>query len=263
MPPHKLPASSNRWAVEVQRTSLDRRNLQDLLSGLGFVVLDGEQFPEIRSQQMDQCSSAAEVFELAKRARDAFAGPAQVDPAFALGAVVDYGAIPPRRSAFLEVQSCVMTTKVGTPTITVGPPAGLSQEELEAWRATQAELAYLARLEAQRARLEPAYLERRAAKLLEYMAIPSPSAEILYKMYELVEEHPKHRAAVHAQFGVSSPDFSRFKDAVHNPTVSGDWARHAYHDTPRTTNPMSKSEAETFVRAIAEKWLQQLRTSGP
>jgi hypothetical protein len=254
-----LPTTN--WGVEVQRTSLDRRNLHDLLLGLGFSLHDGEHFPELCSQDMHQCNTAADVFELAKRARAAFAGPAQVDPDFALGSVVDYRTSPPKRSTFLEVQSCVMTSKVGTPTVTVGPPAGLTPEKLEAWKKGQAELAYRAKLEAQRARLEPAYREQRAVKLLEYMAIDGPSAEVLYKMYELVEEHPKRRAAVHAQFGITKSDFMRFQDAVHNPTVSGDWARHAYHDTPRTPDPMTKSEAESFVRAIAAQWLKQLRTS--
>jgi hypothetical protein len=252
-----------KWAVEVQRTALDRRNFEDLLAGLGFSLIDGVQYPALWSQEMDQCNTAAEAFELAKKVRSAFAGPAQVDPEFTLGSVVDYTSSPPSRHAFLEVQSCVSKATVGTVTISVGPPTGLSAAELEAWRKNRVEQEYQTKLETQRSRLEPAYLERRAAKVLEHLAIASPSAEVLYKIYELVEEHPSKRAAVQAQLGISVIDFKRFQDSVHNPAVSGDWARHAYHDTPRTTNPMSKSEAEGFARGIAERWLKHLRTSTP
>jgi hypothetical protein len=250
-----------KWAVEVQRTALERRNFQDLLTGLGISLIDGVQYPALWSQEMDQCKTAAEAFEIAKKVRSAFTGSAQVDPEFTLGSVVDYASSPPRRHTFLEVQPGVIKMTAGTVTITVGPPVGLSAEELEAWRTNRAEQEYQTKLEAQRSRLEPAYLERRAAKVLEYLAVASPSAEVLYKIYELVEEHPSKRAAVHSQLGISAIDFERFQDSVHNPTVSGDWARHAYHRTPRTTNPMSKSEAEGFARGIAERWLNHLRTS--
>jgi hypothetical protein len=63
----------------------------------------------------------------------------------------------------------------------------------------------------------------------------------------------------HSQFGIPKADFDRFKDAVHNPVVSGDLARHAYPDSPKTANPMTLQEAESFVRALAKKWLASLR----
>lgn len=252
-----------KWAVEIQLTALERRNLHDLLAGLGFHLIDGVQFQAFWSQQMDRCKTATEAFEMAKRVRSAFSGPAQTDPKFELGAVIDYSSSPPGRHRFLEAQPGVFKTRFGNATLTVGPPAGLSPDELEAWRKKREEQEYLSRLETQRSRLEPAYLEPRAVKVLEYLAVNNPSAEVLYKIYELVEEHPSKRMAVHAQFSISGNDFNRFKDSVHNPTVSGDWARHAYHDTPRTTNPMSKSEAEGFVRGIAERWLKHIRTGAP
>jgi hypothetical protein len=93
------------------------------------------------------------------------------------------------------------------------------------------------------------------------LTIAHPSGEIIYKIYELAEGHPHNRRAFHAQFGISADQFNRFKDAVHNPKVSGEWARHAYEDPPKTTNPMSKNEAEHFVRQIATKWLEHVRAT--
>ena len=152
-----------------------------------------------------------------------------------------------------------MTMTMGTATLTISPPTGLSPSELERWNAEYEERQYQARLERQRSRLEPAFMNQRAAKVLELLSIKDPSAETVYKIYELSEGHPDNRVEFHTRFGISREDFDRFRDAVHNPSVSGDWARHAYHGEPRTSNPMTKGEAETFVRNIAAKWLASLR----
>jgi len=39
-----------KWAVEIQNSTLNRRNLIDSLDGLGFAVIDGAQFPEFTSR---------------------------------------------------------------------------------------------------------------------------------------------------------------------------------------------------------------------
>ncbi len=248
-----------KWAVEIQKSGLEKRNLLDLLLGLGFELVEGIEYPALASPEIDACSTSSDAFEIAKAVRNAFKGPAQIDPEFVLGSVIDYSTNPPRRHAFLEVESCVMTMTVGTPTLTISPPKELSPAESEQWQAGYEERQYQAKLERQRSRLEPAYLSESAAKVIELLAVEEPSAETLYKIYELAEGHPNDRANFHKQFGITQEQFNRFRDAVHNPTVTGDWARHAYHDKPRTSNPMSTGEAEAFVRWIADRWLQSLR----
>ena len=255
----KIGVFDVKWAIEIQKTSLENRNLADLLRGLGFEMVEGVEYPALSSPTIDACVTAADVFEMTKAVRMAFKGPAQIDPEFVLGSVIDYSTIPPRRHAFLEVDSCVMAIAMGTPTLTVSPPSGLSPAELERWNAEYEERQYQATLERQRSRLEPAYISSQAAKALELLSVEKPTAETLYKIYELAEGHPDNRSDFHKKFGISQGQFDRFRDAVHNPSVCGDWARHAYHDDPRTSNPMTKGEAETFVREIAEKWLKSLR----
>ena len=248
-----------KWAIEIQKTSLERKNLSDLLDGLGFKLIEGIQYPAFTSAEIDACRTATDAFEKAKAVRSAFKGPTQIDPEFVLGSVIDYSSNPPKCHAFIEVESCVMTTSVGSLTVSVSPPKGLSLAELEDWTADYEEQQYQAKLERQRSRLEPAFRSARAAKVLELLSVDSPSAETIYKIYELAEGHPNNRSHFHQQFGISQAQFKRFGDAVHNPSVSGDWARHAYHDLPKTSNPMSQSEAETFVRDIAATWLETLR----
>jgi hypothetical protein len=252
-----------KWAIEIQKTSLEKRNLADLLRGLGFELVEGGEYPALASPAMDACVTAADAFEIAKGVRSAFKGPAQIDPELVLGSVIDYSTNPPRRHAFLEVYSCVMTMTMGTASLTVSPPSGLTPAELERWNVDYEERQYQAKLERQRSRLEPAYTSSRAAKVIGLLSIEKPSAETVYKIYELAEEHPDNRANFHKQFGVSREKFDRFRDAVHNPSISGDWARHAYHGEPRTSNPMTKGEAEAFVRNIAARWLDSLRRPIP
>jgi hypothetical protein len=250
-----------KWAVEIQKTSLERRNLDDLLHGLGFSLVDGIEVLAFTSPSIEGCDTAKQVFEQAKKLRSAFVGAAQIDPQFVLGSVIDYSVNPPRRHHFLEVNPISLTISGRSATLTVLPPKGLSGQELETWKAEQAEREYQSKLEVQRSRLEPAFWSSRAEKVLELLAIEHPSGETIYKIYELAEGHPNNRSTFQSQLGVSADQFNRFKDAVHNPTVSGDWARHAYEDTPKTANPMSKDEAERFVRQIANKWLENVRAN--
>ena len=251
-----------KWAVEIQKTNLERRNLGDLLSGLGITLVNGIEFPAFTSPEIDMVGTAEEAFEKAKHLRDAINGPAQTDPSFTLGSVIDYSCKPPKRHAFLEVHSTMQNQIVGNVTLTVSPPKGLSDDELAWWKAEHAELDYQAKLEAQRSKLEPAFRSQVATKVLELLSINNPSAETIYKIYELLEGNSDNRNQFHAQYGISANQFDRFRDAVHNPNVTGDWARHAVGDTPRTNNPMSKDEAEQFIRNIASQWLAYVRSSG-
>jgi hypothetical protein len=248
-----------RWAVEIQRTSLERRNLEDLLSGLGFRVLEGGPSLAFQSDERNRLGTAVEAFELAKRVRQAMAGSSRVDPEFQLGSVLDFAFDTPRRHAFLEVQSVVHCVSVGTATLTVSPPKGMSESEVQAWQKKRTEREYEANLERQRARLEPAFRSERAQKVLHLLSQDNPTGETLNKIYELAEEHPTRRLVFQARFGIDRTEFQRFQDAVHNPAVSGEWARHAYTDKPRSDRPMTCAEAEHFVRRIATMWLDSVR----
>lgn len=248
-----------KWAIEVQKTSLEQRNLADLLKGLGFDLIQEKECPVLWSPTIDACATAADAFEIAKDVRAAFKGPANVDPEFALGSVIDYATSPPRRHAFLEAASSVINISCCTATITVSPPNGLSSNELAKWHEEHNERQYQSALERQRALLEPAFLDPKAAKAIELLCTENPSGETLYKIYELAEGHPSNRSVFHAEIEIDKEQFNRFKDAVHNPAVTGDWARHAYQQKPNTTDPMTRAEAEQFVRRVADRWLQSIR----
>jgi hypothetical protein len=248
-----------RWAFQIERTTLDRRNLFDLPDNLGYQPADvsGLEFV-LWSPTLEACTNAGEVWEEAKRLRELVSEITEIDPEFVLGPVLDLSSGVPKRHHFLEAEPIIIKTSL-TATLTVSPPGNLSAEQLAEWNRRRDEREYQDRLEAQRAKLEPAFREPRAVKLLQLLKRDTHTGESLYKIYELAEGHPSCRKQFHKRFGIPEVEFKRFTDAVHNPVVSGDLSRHAYEDKPKTANPMSISEAESFVMDIARRWMASLR----
>lgn len=248
-----------RWAIEIQATQLDRRNLADLLRHLGFTLVEATPYVAFTSNDIDQCSSAHQVFETGKKVRDRFVGPAKIDPDFRIGSVIDFSVQPERRHSFLEVQSAMhFHTVIFPATLTVNPAPELSEEQLSEWRERQAEAEYRSKLDVQLSKLVPAYINPRAEKVLELLAIDAQTGETLYKLYELMRGPRSNAEAFGEEFGVSDNEYRRFADAVHLASVNGDWARHAHGDPPQTDNPMDKEEAEAFIRRLAAVWLERM-----
>lgn len=249
-----------RWAFEVERTGLEPRNLSDLVESLGYKAVEVPgHYIVLCSDSMKIYSTPGEVWAQAKGLRELMVSVTEIDKEFAIGPVLDMSSEPPKRHIFLEVDPIVVKVTMGTPTLTILPPAGLSEEQLAEWTKRRSEQEYQSKLEAQKAKLVPAFREPRAVKLLQLLKQKSHTGESLYKIYELAEGHPSQRKTFQSQFGISDVEFKRFADAVHNPVVSGPLARHAYEDKPKTANPMSMGEAQSFVVGLAMRWLATLK----
>jgi hypothetical protein len=249
-----------KWAFQIERTTLDARNLTDLLGGLGYqqAGLPGFELA-FWSETLESCTNVGGVWEEAKRLRNLISDVTEIDPELVLGAVLDLSSGAPKRCHFVEAESCMIGISCCSATLTVSPPAGLSAEQLVEWNNRRAEQEYQVRLEEQRAKLEPAFREPRAVKALMLLKRDAHTGETLYKLYELAEGHPSRRKDFMERFGIVEAEFRRFSDAVHNPVVSGDLARHAYEDKPKTSHPMSFAEAQSFVFGVAHRWLTSLR----
>lgn len=249
-----------RWAIEVQRTQLERRNLADLLSRLGFATVDMTPHIAFTSAAMDRCFTADEVIEIGRRVRDRFTGPAKIDPEFQLGAVVDCSVEPERRHHFLEIQEAIhLHSTFSAASLTLSPGSGLTEEQRRSWEVERLEVEYQQKLEAQLSRLEPAYYNAKAEKVLELLAVENPTGTVLLKIYELMRGPSSNREAFGRQFNITDEEYRRFSAVVNHDSESGDWARHAHGEPSTTLNPMSKAEAEAFVRRIAADWLRHVR----
>jgi len=252
-----------KWAIEIRSTSLDHRNLTDLLRGLGYELVEGIDFEALYSPQLDKMENASEVWNQGKKIRDAFTGPAAIDPDFSLGSIVTYSRSNRKRHTFIEAETGHLKLTAQSATVSgnidVSSAEGLSDDEHRAIREKLAEQTYQAELEAQRQKLEPAFFEPRAAKVLEFLASGTQTGETLYKIYETMEVNPSNRTNFLQQFDIPKVEFDRFSDAVHNPVVTGDFARHAYEKKPKSENPMTISEATTFIDSLSNKWLETIR----
>lgn len=250
-----------KWAVEIQKTNLPERNLRDLLSALGFALIEGIDYKAVTSDQINACNDASEVNVIAINLKTAFAT-AQVDPEIIFGAVLDFTQNPPGRHHFVQGASCIQFGIATATAIDLGPPHGSTDSQILKWEEEQKEAMYQARLLKQKSVLIPAFHDKRASKAIELLAVKSPSGEQVYKMYELAEGHPDNRKCFQNEFGISKETFDRFRDAVHSPSVSGDWARHAYdNDHLNSSNPMTTAEATLFATDVVRKWLEKLCSS--
>ena len=92
-----------RWAIQIERTTLDRRHLFDLIDNLGYKPADvpGHEIV-LWSATLEVCESAGEVWEEAKRLRELISEVTEIDPEFVLGPVLDLSSGAPKRQFFLE-----------------------------------------------------------------------------------------------------------------------------------------------------------------
>lgn len=249
------------WSVAIQSTGLEERNLGDILRALGYQMTKGPEGLVFSSDEMDCYTTAADVFELAKKVRSVFLGSANIDDKFQLGNVVDYSSSPPKRHAFLEVACCTGNATCSFAAISIGPPRGLNEGELAAWNREQEERKYQAQLQRQLERAVPTYRNENASLVLEFLNLTEQTGETLFKIFELMvgdADNERVKKRFLASFGVSDEEFRQFSDTVHNRAVSGNWARHATMRPPKSGQPLSKAEAEAFIRSLADKWLKSL-----
>jgi hypothetical protein len=240
-----------RWAIEIQKTSLDKRNLSDLLSNIGFRLIEGIDHPAITSTDIDSCLTAKYAYEKVKHVRNIIKEITQFDQHFELGSVIDYSVDPPCRQALFEANITSKSTIKANLTSSI---ENLSPSEIENYEDQQ----YKVKLNDQLSILIPAYSNPNAVKVIELLSLDPQTGESLYKIYELMESHPNNRDKFQKDLNITKETFNRFGSAVHNPSVTGDWARHAYDKKP-VPNPMTKSEAEEFIRNLANKWFESIR----
>ncbi len=247
-----------RWAIEIQKTSLDDRMLSDLLRELKLNLVEGKNFSKAFSgPEIDTCATSHDAIKIARKVRSAFKI-AEIDPEFSLGAAIDFSVDPPTSHHFIEADSGVLTISIFPAKFTVFPSTNLSPTEGEQWLKNHEEQQHQLKLNDHLSTLIPAYSNLNAAKVFELLSIEPQTAVNLWKIYELIRNGKKD-SIIQEQFGIENNDFLRFKDRIHNASVSGDYARHANDDKPHTDNPMSKSEAEAFINNIAKKWFKTIR----
>jgi len=122
---------------------LDRRNLTDLLTGIGFQPADAPGLDlAFWSKTIEACENASEVWEEAKKIRDLFSKVTEIDPELILGPIIDLSSGKPKRHHFLEAKSGIIVTTGLDAILTVSPPDNLSEEQLIEFNRRRAEQEY-------------------------------------------------------------------------------------------------------------------------
>ena len=247
-----------KWAVEIQRTGLEIRNLEDILKSLNFRLFLAGQNQGFTSDEMDQCANEDEVNNIAKQLREAMKV-GEVDTEFSLGPVIDYRSDPVKRIVLLEATSSM---QINTSAMLSSAPAqNLSEVELHLWHKEKAEQDYQIALRWQLTKVVSAYRSETAKEVLNLFKTKNQTGLSLFKIYELMEDKAskydkKAGTAFRQRFDISEEQFRRFSDAVHNPSATGYWARHSVKHTLDSDNPMTQLEAQNFIRDLAERWLR-------
>ena len=137
-----------KWPFQIERTTLDQRNLLDLLDRIGYQQADVPGLDLVFcSKTLEACVTAGEVWEEAKRIRDLISEVTEIDPEFTLGPVIDLSSGEPKRHHFLEVKSGIIVTTGVDAILTVSPPDNLSAEQLIEYNRRRTEQEYKAKLE--------------------------------------------------------------------------------------------------------------------
>lgn len=243
-------------AIEIKKTELDEDNLKDLLSAIGLELKNKCELQLIYSPSFDEELTNSEIWDVAVKLRTSIKEVTKIDEKFSIGDIICFKEEVIRRHQFLEVHSTVQHSHVGSVELTVHPHSDLTEEELQAWHERKARREYEYKLNKQKMKLVPSYFSDNARAVLNFLEYEKHTGESLYKMYELMEGHPTKRNEFQNNLNITKDDFKRFGDAVHNPIVSGELARHAYEDKTKTSNPMTFSEARSFIEHLAKKWLR-------
>ena len=243
-----------KYAVEIEKSGLDPRNLVDLLHGTGYQVVNMPHARVLYNPEFDRLKSPSEALTMIHKLKDIIQNTG-IDGEFFLGAVFDYSSEKTAQYISLEEEIIATEGKFNESSLTVLAPSELSKAQKESWKNKHREREYETKLRSQRVRLKAAIKDPRVSRVLTLLSNKSPTGETLYKAYEIMEEHPSKRQQFHSQFNIPVNEFKRFGDTVHNQAVSGELARHAYKEKPKTTNPMTFNEATRFIEELANSWI--------
>ena len=242
--------------IEIRNSDLEKINIKNLLSELRFTLLDTENGIAFTSDELNEYDTLKEVFRVAKKLRAALTGPSMVDPNFILGDVIEVDTSPQRHHKIIELLPGKYEISGETIGLKVSPPKGLSIDQKKIWKITNKEKKDNDKFKRQRTRFLASYFNPKADEIMDLCDRKSLTGTDVYKLYELMEGEPSNRVNFHSDFGIEKEQFKRFKDAVHNRKVTGNWARHAKEEEPKSENPMTKKEAIKFIKDLGERWLE-------
>lgn len=249
-----------RWLVEIVDVVADERLFADVLAGLDTFLYQEDNRTYLVSNKFDLLSASSEVWELAGRVRDVVSEVSEIFPdaniSFDLSNVVyeqkDDGSR--RRTHYVPAGSmfAIGLSIAFEVTEAIVLQKDTSEEERARLDAEHKERQYQEKLNRVRYRLLPVFHDERALKvhhLLQQELTPG----VMYKIHELIQDDLGEKLNSLA----SHNQWKRFTRSVNHQAVFGDAARHATLKAEPPANPMTLSEAQDFIRKVADLWFKQ------
>jgi len=99
------------------------------------------------------------------------------------------------------------------------------------------------------------------AKVLRLFGIGTHDWISLYRVFEVIEEDVGGVSNIKKQGWAAEKAIKRFKHTANSPHILGDIARHGVEKTEPPKDPMSLSEARSFIEGIIHNWLRSKSSS--
>ena len=252
-----LIESGMRWLVEISDIHGDERLLGDILACLKIKLHREDDKTYLLSDSFESLSSSSEVWKLAERVRDVISEVSSTIPAasisFSLGNLHEQkedGSWNKNMFVFVSEPAELIVTADAV-IVKVTPSTEISKEEKTRLEAEQRERDYQENLALLSSRISSAFLDERALKVhrfLQQELTPLRMGHII----DLIQDDLGQNLASFA----SKRNLSRFYRSINHPDVFGDESRHITSNDEPPPNPMSLSEAQTFVSNVADSWFR-------
>lgn len=92
-------------------------------------------------------------------------------------------------------------------------------------------------------------------KMLNYLAKGIDNWVRLYHIYEIVRDDLGSEPGMVTKGYATRKALERFRRTANSPSAAGEMARHAIEPRQTPPNPMSLSEAKSFIKGIVQAWI--------
>jgi hypothetical protein len=246
------------WAVEYIISGDDQWLVVNVLAAFDVTLETHEQKTYLRSPELDALAnandvraSAVEIVEAVKSA--VLRQPVKFDIGTALLRVADDGSfvkhaytqIVASAGGFASVQLGVVTIEAkGSTLLSDEEPRVAQERQKQAERDSRSAKAITRAIAARKSKYVT--LARRLLAEVPF------SERAMYGVRDCIRQDSRNNLAA---LGLKS-EMSRFSRSINHEESFGDKSRHVVSIEPPHPNPMTRSEAETFIRAAAERWFE-------
>jgi hypothetical protein len=245
----------HRWRIELESTAGVPRLLDDVLRSLDLSIVDEGGKRCLVGQRLEACTDADAVRREASKVARSIAVACEHQPSITLrlnlsSTVVEATPSGDRQHRYLRpIVGTIAVTLGGASCIATGTVGTATPEDAE----RIAEQAYQKELRAISVRVRSAFLSEVDAVKVQRLLTWELTPHVMGVISDLIEEGKGNQARFRF---APQPEWLRFDKSICDPDVMGDMARHGNRKRGPPYTPMSLAEAQAFIRATAERWLE-------